>query len=52
MNNAIAQLDIAAQVAEHNAPISEAEGQLDQAELQHSVAEDCREAIAQLEGKA
>lgn len=52
MNNAIAQLDITAQVAENNAPISEAEGDHAQAELQQAVAQDCREAIEQLQGNA
>ncbi|WP_162915956.1 hypothetical protein [Pseudomonas aeruginosa] len=41
MNHAIAQLDIAAQIAEHNAPISEAQGDAAQAELQNQVAADC-----------
>ncbi|HCK4438083.1 TPA: hypothetical protein N0G70_006274, partial [Pseudomonas aeruginosa] len=49
MNHAIAQLDIAAQIAEHNAPISEAQGDAAQAELQNQVAADCREALDVLE---
>ncbi|UUB23336.1 hypothetical protein [Pseudomonas phage ZCPA1] len=49
MNHAIAHLDIAAQIAEHNAPISEAQGEAAQAELQHQVAADCREALDVLE---
>jgi hypothetical protein len=52
VNHAIAQLEIAAQVAEHNAPISAAEGDHAQAELQQAVAQDCREAIDQLQGNA
>ncbi|MCY1365106.1 hypothetical protein D9M69_519390 [compost metagenome] len=52
MQNAIAQLEIAAQVAENNAPISLAEGDTAQAELQQAVAQDCREAIEKLQENA
>lgn len=46
---AVSQLTIAAQIAEHNAPISLAEGDLVQAGLQQLVAADCRAAIDVLE---
>jgi hypothetical protein len=52
MEHAKAHLQIAAEIAEHNAPISEAEGNHAQAELQQAVAHDCREAIAELEEEA
>lgn len=42
---AISQLTITAQIAEHNAPISEAKGDRAQADLEHQVAADCRRAI-------
>ncbi|QUI47770.1 hypothetical protein [Pseudomonas aeruginosa] len=46
---AISQLTIAAQNAEHNAPIIEAQGDLAQAELDRRVAAECRGAIDVLE---
>ena len=49
MNHAIAQLDIAASIAETNQPYSEQAGDAAQAELQQAVASDCREAIEQLQ---
>ena len=49
MNHAIAQLDIAASIAETNQPYSEQAGDTAQAELQQAVASDCREAIEQLQ---
>lgn len=52
MNRARTQLELAAQVAENNAPISEASGDHAQAELQRAVAADCREAIEQLQEQA
>lgn len=52
MEHAKAELQRAAEIAEHNAPISAAEGDYGQAALQVTVAHDCREAIAQLEESA
>lgn len=52
MNHAAAHLEMAAEVAEHNAPISAAEGNQDQAELQREVAHDCRDAIELLQEQA
>lgn len=49
MNQAIAHLDAAALIAEHNAPISEQAGDLEQAGLQREVAADCRQTIEQLQ---
>jgi len=49
MNHAIAQLDIAASIAETNQPYSDQAGDAAQAELQQAVASDCREAIEQLQ---
>ncbi|UIO45611.1 HI1506-related protein [Pseudomonas aeruginosa] len=46
---AISQLTIAAQNAEHNAPIIEAQGDLAQAELDRRVAAECHSAIDVLE---
>ncbi|MCP8465195.1 hypothetical protein NK553_14680 [Pseudomonas sp. ZM23] len=46
---AISQLAIAAQIAEHNAPINVSEGDLVQAGLEYQVAADCRAAIEVLE---
>ena len=52
------ELEVAIEVAENNAPISEAEGELAQALLQRTRAEQCRRAIdlidrelAQMEGE-
>lgn len=42
---AINELEIALDVVETNAPINEAEGNLEQAELERTVAESCRAAI-------
>lgn len=52
MEYAKAELQRTAEIAEHNAPISAAEGNHAQAALQEAVAHDCREAIAQLEESA
>lgn len=49
MNQAIAQLEQAAQVAEHNLPYSEQAGDTAQADLQRSVSAECRQAIEQLQ---
>lgn len=49
MNHAITELLIAAENAENNAPIHEAEGNHAQAALCREVAKDCRETIAKLE---
>lgn len=46
---AISQLTIAAQIAENNAPITEAKGDSAQADLERQVAADCRSAIDALE---
>ncbi|MCR6602593.1 hypothetical protein NSY57_25900 [Pseudomonas aeruginosa] len=46
---AISQLTIAAQNAEHNAPIIEAQGDPAQAELDRRVAAECHSAIDVLE---
>lgn len=51
MNHAIAQLGIAAEVAEHNLPYSLQAGDTVQAELQQEVASDCRQAIEQLQNQ-
>lgn len=51
MNHAIAQLGIAADIAEHNLPYSEQAGDAAQADLQREVAADCREAIEQLQSE-
>ncbi|WP_373388986.1 hypothetical protein [Pseudomonas alcaligenes] len=51
MNHAIAQLGIAADIAEHNLPYSEQAGHAEQAALQREVAGDCREAIEQLQSE-
>lgn len=51
MNHAIAQLGIAAEVAEHNLPYSLQAGDMDQAALQQEVASDCRQAIDQLQNQ-
>ncbi len=48
MNYAITQLEIALEVAENNAPIQEADGNLEQAALNRQVAKDCKEAIKAL----
>ncbi len=50
MNNAIAILQAAAEVAENNAPIHESEGDHQQAALSREVARDCQAAIATLTG--
>lgn len=52
MEYAKAELQRTAEIAEHNAPISAAEGNHAQAALQEAVAHDCREAITQLEESA
>ncbi|WP_165493083.1 hypothetical protein [Stutzerimonas kirkiae] len=49
LEHAIAVLEIAADNAEHNAPISQAEGNAAQADLQRVTAAECREAIKHLE---
>lgn len=49
MKHAICELERSAQVAEHNLPYSEAAGDTDQAELQRSVATECRQAIEQMQ---
>lgn len=49
LSHAKTLLEIAADNAEHNAPISQAEGNTAQAELQQAVARECREAIQILE---
>lgn len=58
LEHAKAELQIAIEVAENNAPISEAEGQLAQALLQRQTAEQCKYALelldrdlAELEGE-
>lgn len=51
MSHAIAQLGIAAEVAEHNLPYSLQAGDTAQAELQQEVASDCRQAIEQLQNQ-
>ncbi|MEF2116074.1 hypothetical protein V3423_03175 [Pseudomonas aeruginosa] len=48
MKQAIAELQRTAEIAEHNQPYSEAEGDTAQAELQRSTSQECREAIEQL----
>lgn len=45
---AMAQLEVAAETCEHNAPIHEAEGNLEQAALSRANAENYRAAIARL----
>lgn len=45
---AVEVLDIAATIAEHNAPIHEAEGDAAQAALDRDVAEQCRNAAEKL----
>lgn len=51
MNQAIAQLRAAADIAEHNLPYSVQAGDMDQAALQQEVASDCRQAIDQLQNQ-
>lgn len=46
---AIAQLQINAEICENNAPINEAEGNLEQAALERSNAKSYRDTIAALE---
>lgn len=48
MNQAIAELQRTAEVAENNLPISEQAGDFAQAELQRTTSQECREAIEQL----
>ncbi|EMO3657013.1 TPA: hypothetical protein ACUL4Z_000836 [Pseudomonas aeruginosa] len=50
MKQAIAELQRTAEIAEHNQPYSEAEGDTAQAELQRTTSQECREAIEQLKG--
>ncbi|SED10512.1 hypothetical protein [Pseudomonas anguilliseptica] len=52
LGHAIAELTIVAENATHNAPIHEAEGNHAQAELSRAVADECQQAIAQLEEAA
>lgn len=49
MKHAIAQLGIAADIAEQNLPYSEQHHDIEQAALQRAVALDCREAIQLLQ---
>lgn len=48
---AIAQLTISAEICENNAPINEARGDFDQAELERKNAEGYRAAIAALQAE-
>lgn len=51
MNKAISQLDIVADIAEHNLSYSLQAGDLEQAALQQEVVSDCRQAIEQLQNQ-
>lgn len=51
MSHAISELLRTAEVAEINAPIHEAEGNVEQAELCRAVARSCREAALALEAR-
>lgn len=46
---AIATLQIAAEIAENNAPINEREGNHDQAQLERKVSRECRQAMSALQ---